>query len=111
MTNGSSMVEDGVPLADAVKILRAELLEARREGASAEIQFPIESLTLELKVVATRNADGKAGFRVPIINAELSASGGLKREETQTVTVKFASPIDANGRPAPIARLSEKPKG
>ena len=100
---GEDVMPEGIALADAITQLRDELLAARSEGAHEEIQLPIESLTLELKVVATRTADGKAGFRVPIVNAEVGGSVGRGHENTQTVTVVFGSPLDSEGRPAKIA--------
>lgn len=98
---------EGIALADAIIQLRAELLAARSEGAHEDIQLPVESLTLELKVVVTLTAEGKAGFRVPIVNAELGGSGGWGRENTQTVTVVFGPPLDSEGRPARIARAAK----
>ena len=95
---------DSIALADAINQLRADLLVARSQGAQEDIQLPVESLTLELKVVATRTAEGKAGFRVPIVDAELGGRGEWARENTQTVTVVFGPPLDSEGRPARIAQ-------
>jgi Trypsin-co-occurring domain 2 len=41
-------------LADAIGLLRDELLEARAAGAGSEIQLPVESMTVVLKVTATQ---------------------------------------------------------
>jgi NTP-dependent ternary system trypsin peptidase co-occuring protein len=54
---------DGLGLADAIGLLRDELLEAQAAGAGSEIQLPVESMTVQLTVAATRSRDGKAGFR------------------------------------------------
>jgi hypothetical protein len=40
-------------------------------GAGSDIQLPVESMTVVLKVTATRSVDGKAGFKVPIVELEL----------------------------------------
>jgi hypothetical protein len=103
--------DDGIGLAKAIALLRDDLLTARVAGAASDIQLPVESLTVELKVVATKSADGKAGFKVPIINAELGASGGWKQETLQTVTVKFASPVDRSGNPVKVASSDDELKG
>jgi hypothetical protein len=101
---------DGLGLAEAIARLRADLLEARQAGASAEIQLPVESLTVELKVVATKGVDGKVGFKVPIINAELGAGANWKNEATQTVTVRFGGPVDRDGNPVKVAgRMNQLP--
>src|SRR5207237_1285277 len=39
---------DGLGLADAIALLRDELLRARAAGATAEIQLPVDSMTVQL---------------------------------------------------------------
>ena len=53
---------DGIGLAEALELLRAELAAARDKAAGTDVQFPIETLTVELKVGVTRSADGRAGL-------------------------------------------------
>lgn len=43
-----------------------ELLRARAAGAGSDIQLPVESMTVELTVTATRSLNGKAGFTMPV---------------------------------------------
>jgi hypothetical protein len=50
-------VED-LGLAEAIEALRDDLLQARAAGASSEIQLPVESMTVELTVTATRTREG-----------------------------------------------------
>ncbi len=66
---------------------------------------------VELKVAATRTADGKAGFRVPFVNVEVGGSAGWQRETMQTVTVTFGSPVDQEGSPVKVAGSSGALKG
>lgn len=101
----------GIGLADAIGQLRDELLRARAAGGDRDIQLPVESMTVDLKVVATRSADGKAGFRVPVVNVELGGSAGWQREATQTVTVVFSQPVDRDGKPVNVAQPSGRRKG
>ena len=105
------MADQTIGLAEAISLLRDDLLAAREAGAGSEIQLPVESLTVELKVGATRSAEGKAGFRVPIVNAELGSTGGWKGETMQTVTVKFSSPVDRDGNPVKVTSASDELKG
>ena len=58
---------EGLGLAEAIASLRDDLLHARAAGANSEIQLPVESMTVELTVTAMRSRDGKAGFKVPIV--------------------------------------------
>ncbi len=103
--------DHGIGLADAIAVLRSELLLARAAGGGADIQLPVESMTVALQVVATRTADGKAGFKVPFVNAELGGSAGWQRERMQTVTVVFGAPVDRDGNPVKVAKASTERKG
>jgi len=101
---------DGVGLAEAIGIIRGELLSARDAGAGSEIQFPVESMTVELKVAATRRTGGKGGFKVPFVNLELGGERTVEREALQTVTVVFGGPVDREGRPVKIVHGSDELK-
>jgi hypothetical protein len=102
--------ETGVGLAAAIEALRDDLLRARAGAAGQDIQLPIDSMTVELQVVATRGADGKAGFRVPVVNLGVDGGVNWSRESTQTVTVQFGAPLGRDGNPVKVAQsLSELP--
>jgi Trypsin-co-occurring domain 2 len=100
-----------IGLSEAIQGLRAELAAAMTAGAGETIQFPIEKMTVELRIMATKGVDGKAGFRVPIINVELGGDANRQRENTQTVTIEFGSPVDREGRPVKVASASDQMKG
>jgi Trypsin-co-occurring domain 2 len=101
---------DGLGLADAIGLLRDELLEAQAAGADSDIQLPVESMTVQLIVTATKAKDGKAGFKVPIVELELGGSGSQERGSEQTVTVVFGGPVDREGRPVKVMQRSAQPK-
>jgi NTP-dependent ternary system trypsin peptidase co-occuring protein len=111
MSGGYAGSASGLGLSEAIGLLRDELLRARAAGAVSDIQLPVESMTVQLQVAATRTRDGKAGFSVPIVNVELGGSVGMQRETMQTVTVVFGGPVDREGRPVKIAQASEERKG
>jgi hypothetical protein len=102
---------EGLGLSEAIGLLRDELLQARASGARSDIQLPVESMTVQLQVVATRTRDGKAGFSVPIVSVELGGSAGWQREAMQTMTVVFGGPVDRDGRPVKVAQRSRERKG
>src|SRR3954451_9403786 len=102
---------DGLGLAEAIGLLRDELLQARAGGAGSDIQLPIESMTVQMTVTATRSAEGKAGFRVPVVDLELGGGGGRQRESEQVVTVVFGAPVDREDRPVKVASASDDLKG
>jgi hypothetical protein len=84
-------------------LLRDELLVARAAGAGSDIQLPVESMTVVLKVTGTRSADGKAGFKVPVVDLELGGAGSTARSRR---TVVFDGPVDRDGHPVPVAQES-----
>jgi hypothetical protein len=102
--------EFGLGLAEAVSMLRDELLEARRAAASSDIQLPIESMTVVLGVRATRSRDGRAGFRVPLVNLDVGGSVGREQGAEQTVTVVFGGPVDRTGAPVKVASAGDEVK-
>jgi len=101
----------GLGLAEAIEGLRDGLLAARASGAGSDIQLPVSSMTVELKVVAAKTTGGKAGFRVPLVEVELGGSADRSREETHTVTVVFGEPVDRQGLPVKVAQATDKAKG
>jgi len=77
MTEGDSGTADGLPLADALGLLRDELLQAQAAAVGPDIQLQVESITMQLTVTATISKDGKVDFKVPIV--ELEPAGGADR--------------------------------
>jgi Trypsin-co-occurring domain 2 len=102
---------EGLELAEAIESLRNNLLKARAAGATSEIQLPVESMTVELTVTATRSVDGKAGFKVPIVEVELGGGGSRERGTGQKVTLVFGGPVDREGRPVKVAQATDTLKG
>jgi hypothetical protein len=98
---------DGLGLADAIALLRDELLRAQAAGAGSDIQLPVDSMTVELTVTATRSVEGKAGFTVPLVGLELGGGGGRERGSGHTVTVVFGGPVDREGNPVKVASAAE----
>ncbi|MBK3563709.1 trypco2 family protein [Streptomyces sp. MBT62] len=100
---------EGLGLAEAIAAIRDDLLRAQASAVGAAVQLPIESLTVALRVTATRTRDGRAGFKVPF-GAEVG--GGLSRGSgtEQVVTVVFGEPVDCDGRPVKVAALGNELK-
>jgi len=99
---------DGLGLAEAIASLRDDLLQARAAGANSDIQLPVESMTVELTVTATRPREGKAGFKVPIVEVELGGGGSRERGSGQTVTVVSSGPVDREGNPVKVAQATSE---
>jgi hypothetical protein len=77
MSEQNVAAADGLGLADAIGLLRDDLLRAGAAGADSDIQLPVESMTVELTVTATRSLDGKAGFTVPVVGWSWVAVGDV----------------------------------
>jgi Trypsin-co-occurring domain 2 len=101
---------EGLGLADAIEALRDELLEARAAGAKSDIQLPVQSMTIELKVAATKAVGGKGGFKVPFVEFELGGEARRERQSEHLVTVAFGGPVDRQGKPVPIAEETDELK-
>lgn len=102
---------EGLGLAEAIESLRDDLLRARAAGAASDIQLPVASMTVELTVTATRSREGKAGFKVPIVEVELGGGGSRERGSGQKVTVVFGGPVDRRGNPVRVAQATDELKG
>jgi hypothetical protein len=100
-----------IGLDDALEALRGELESAWKKAAGQDLQFPVETLTVELKVGVTKRADGRTGFKVPLVGAEFGASAGYNRETMQTITLVLGSPVDREGRPVKVAASTHELKG
>lgn len=111
MSEGDVASADGLGLAEAIGVLRDELLRARAAGAGSDIQLPVQSMTVELTVNATRSVDGRAGFTVPVVGLQLGGGGGRERGSEQKVTVVFGGPVDLDGNPVKVASASDVLKG
>jgi hypothetical protein len=101
----------GLGLDEAIEMIRGDLLAARAAGEGADIRLPVETVTVELQVVATSGREGKAGFRVPFVDVELGGSMSRQSERTSTVRVVFGAPVDRAGNPVRVAEGSDQLKG
>ena len=102
---------DGIGLTEAIESIRGDLLAARASGENSEIRLPVSSVTVQLEVIATSGIDGRAGFKVPFVNAELGASASHQWKTTSTVTIVFDAPVDRDGNPIKVAEASSELKG
>ena len=107
MSERDATPASGLGLSEAIKLLRDELLRAQAAGAGSDIQLPVESMTVELSVTATRSADGKAGFTVPVVGVQVGGGASREHGSEQKVTVVFGGPIDRDGKPVKVASASD----
>ena len=101
----------GVGLDVAIERIREDLLKARKSGEGAHIRLPVQSVTVQLQVVASKEKEGRAGFRVPFLHVEAGGSTSTGSQETSVVTIVFGEPVDRQGNPVQVSEDFEKPKG
>ena len=100
--------ESRVGLADAVDALRAELSVAMARARDQEIQFPVGEIQVEFQIGVTREAEGKGGLKLWVL--ELGAGASYTRESIQKITVSLGPPVTADGQVVLVHRdLDSKP--
>ena len=98
---------EGIGLAEMVKTLRSELLEAQRDPASKELWLETGPVELQLTVAVTKTKDAKAGIRFWVVDA----GGGYEHAGATTHTFKIVlNPIDPRtGKSARVAHEDTQP--
>jgi hypothetical protein len=83
-----------IPLADAIRALRRELVEAVRQPKDEEVRFALGPIDLELQVEVSKEAGGEAGIDFWLV----TIGGKGSRTQATTHTVKLSlSPVSATG--------------
>jgi hypothetical protein len=82
-----------IPLRDALRALRAEVVEAANEASNENVRFDLESIELEFQVVATTEigADAKVGAKIDfhIFSADATLGTGGKGVDERMQNVKI----------------------
>ncbi len=72
-----------VGLADAVKALRSELMEAVTDGQGEWMRFSLDPIELKVQAVVTKDVNGKIGWKILEFGAKYDS------ETTQSITLKL----------------------
>jgi hypothetical protein len=104
-TKGSDTVagsdDPGIPLADAIELLRDELEAALEKGADRTVQFGVSDVTLTVSVVAGKSKDAVGKIRWWVVEA--GGSGTWSREVTQTLVLTLhPERVRPDGTRAPL---------
>lgn len=75
----------GVPVADAIEMLRNELETALAKGAGRAVQFGVSDVTLTVSVVAGKSKDAVGKIRWWVVEA--GGSGTWSSEATQSLVL------------------------
>src|SRR4051812_21669092 len=76
-----------VPLGDAIRALRVEIMEAADDASTQAVRFELGPIELEFQVVAKqeKGRETKLGFHILAANATVGGSGKGANEHTQKV--------------------------
>ena len=69
-------LDTSVPLADAIKSLRAELTEAMTQGADEDLRFRLGPVELEFHFNVSREYGGDGGIKFWVVSLGAKASRG-----------------------------------
>src|SRR4051812_49421658 len=83
-SDGGGGVLVDIELADAVAVVRGELLEAAQRGADEDVAFVVGPIEMEFTVELRTDANAKAGFKAWVL-ASAEAGAGVSRGRTHKV--------------------------
>ena len=96
-----------IPLADAIKRLRDELISAAQEGADKDVRFRLGPIQLELEVAATNTGGGEAGIKFWVVT--IGGKAETSKARTHTIHLEL-HPLAADGTDLVVgARANEEP--
>lgn len=79
---------DTIPLSDMLAELRKQLRTAQKEAEqNGDIWFLVGDIDLELQVVVSKDANGKAELKIPGFTA--GGGGGVSQETVQKLRLKL----------------------
>jgi hypothetical protein len=80
---------DTIPLRDAIRALRGEILAAREEAPTQGMRFELGPIEMEFQIVARKEVGGEAKLGFHIFAAEATLGGSAKGADERTQKVKF----------------------
>jgi hypothetical protein len=84
-------IED-IELADAVAVVRDELLAAAERGVGQGLEFVVGPIELEFAVELRRDAKAKAGFKAWVVSGDVEAGAGWTRKHRVQVSLTPRKP-------------------
>ena len=74
-----------IPLADAIRALRTELIEAVKEGEEKDLRFELGPVEMEFNAIVSREGSGggKIGFKLFGQGAEVNLGGKVSDQQVQ----------------------------
>ncbi|MCX4765074.1 hypothetical protein OG562_29695 [Streptomyces sp. NBC_01275] len=92
---------DELELADAVQLVRDELLRASAAAADEDLRFEVGPIGMEFTVELRRDVTVKTGFRAWVVSGDVEGKGG--RTRTHKVSLSL-TPKRADGTSVEISQ-------
>lgn len=89
-----------------IKGLRAQLVEAQREGEGEEIRFTIEDVELELEIAAETQVKGGVAAKFYVLTSKVD--GSKSDRVTQRLKLKLKA-SKADGSPIEVSDHGQRP--
>ncbi|MBH1934335.1 hypothetical protein I5Q34_08520 [Streptomyces sp. AV19] len=92
-------------LAQAVQVLRDELMSAAAQGAGSDVSFQVGPIQLEFAVELRKDARARGGFKAFVVSAE--TDGTVSRTRTHRISLTLEPRQAATGDPLLISADDE----
>ncbi|GCD96166.1 trypco2 family protein [Embleya hyalina] len=93
---GNAQPAPGIELAQWIRALRAELLDAQRSGAQKSLHIQVGLVGLELEVTTTFSADARGGLRVWVLDANTGTARTRTSIQCLRLTLQPVGAPDGN---------------
>jgi hypothetical protein len=88
---------DTIPLRDAIRVLRGEIIAAAEDASTQGVRFELGPIEMEFQVVVKKEKGGEAKLGFHIFAAEATLGGSGKGADERTQKVKFVlNPVLVN---------------
>jgi hypothetical protein len=98
--------DPGIPLADLIDAIRAELETAAINARDRQLQFEVEGVQLEVEVTTTGTREAEGGLKVWVLT--IGASGSRANTATQKVTLNLGA-VGLDGARFQVSDVSSLP--
>jgi hypothetical protein len=98
--------DPGIPLADLIDAIRAELETAAVNARDQELQFEVEGVQLEVEVTTTGTREAEGGLKVWVLT--IGASGSRANTASQKVTLNLGA-VGRDGSRFQVSDVSSRP--
>jgi len=98
--------DSGIPLADLVNAVRAELETAAVNARNQQLQFEVQDVQLEVEVMTTGTREAAGGLQVWVLT--VGAKGSKANTATQKVTLNLSA-VTPDGTKFRVNDISSKP--